>query len=94
MNFDDLTNVDGMSQFMQGVENIVDFASTAAAWGFSLYFGFIIIVNLFNYFQKGGDPQKKTEATDKLKFSVMGLGVVWAAYLLVRILMSLFSSNF
>lgn len=94
MNWNSLWEVDGMREFMSGVENIVNFLTTAVSWGFTLYFGFVIVVNIFNWFQKGGDPQKKPEAKEKLIFSTMGLAVTWAAVLLVRILMSLFSGSF
>jgi hypothetical protein len=81
------TGVTAMDKLLGMVSNAVGWLKLVVAICFSIYFGFIIIPNLFLYFQQASDPQKKKEAKDKLTYAVVGLAVTWIASLLVDVLM-------
>lgn len=83
---DDWDQLKGIINTLSGYAlNIVSFLATA-------YFAFIIVPNLFFYFQKAGDPQKKNEAKEKLTHAITGLAVVWLARFIIGILIDMLTS--
>lgn len=83
---------DDWEKLKQIIRNISGFALTIVTFLATAYFAFYIVPNLFFYFQKGGDPQKKPEAKEKLTHAITGLAVVWVARFIIGMLLDLMTS--
>ncbi len=79
-------NSPALNKFMGMIEGFVNFLTSIVKWGFTIWFAFIIVVNLFLYFQKASDREKHREAKEKLLWSFGGLVATWVISILLDVL--------
>ncbi|MCX6741661.1 MAG: pilin [Candidatus Pacearchaeota archaeon] len=70
-------------QILQPVQNVYDFVKYAV----TIIAGLLLIFAGYTFITSGNDPKKKEEAKNMVMYVIIGLAIIWAAPLIVKLIL-------
>ena len=70
-------------EILQPVQNVYDFVKYAV----TIIAGLLLIFAGYTFITSGNDPKKKEEAKNMVMYVIIGLAIIWAAPLIVKLIL-------
>jgi len=70
-------------EILQPVQNVYDFVKYAV----TIIAGLVLIFAGYTFITSGSDPKKKDQAKNMIMYAVIGLAIIWAAPLIVKLIL-------
>lgn len=70
-------------EILQPVQNVYDFVKYAV----TIIAGLLLIFAGYTFITSGNDPKKKEEAKNMVMYVIIGLAIIWAAPLIVKLVL-------
>jgi len=70
-------------EILQPVQNIYDFVKYAV----TIIAGLVLIFAGYTFITSGNDPKKKDSAKNMIMYVIIGLAIIWAAPLIVKLVL-------
>lgn len=74
---------DQYDQLLQPIQNVYDFVKYAV----TVIAGLLLIFAGYTFITSGNDPKKKEEAKNMVMYVIIGLAIIWAAPLIVKLVL-------